>query len=217
MNKNISISLFRISGDSKYLDLVFSCPEEFHFTSLQLEVRFVEGNDFKSSFYDLSQALFPVDDSTDSDEDSYQTRFVVRLPIDKLGISTAAIYIGTFKAINNEDYLDELTSTAICSDVNYAYRCMMDDLFMKEKSDTSCEDLIPDEVIRKYLLLYGHTAAMAVEDLDTAQAYFKLIGNCFGNCPSNGRGKGSCCGNNSKCEEGLMYRRPPIHSCNCGR
>jgi hypothetical protein len=48
MNKSISISLFRVSGDSKYLDMIFSCPEEYHFTSLQLEARILENGKFNS-------------------------------------------------------------------------------------------------------------------------------------------------------------------------
>jgi hypothetical protein len=196
MNKNISISLFRVSGDRKYLDMIFSCPDEYHFTSLELEAKFVgdDGN-FQSSFFDLSAALF-------TEETKNQNRFVVRVPLEKLGLTVPAIYIATFKAdiildsedpnISEEENSTEITDTAICSDVVEAYKCMMDDLFMSEK-DSSCKDLVSDEVIRKYLLIYGHTAAMAARDLDTAQEYFRLIGNCFDKCGSKGRGQGSCC------------------------
>lgn len=215
MNKSISISLFRVSGDSKYLDMIFSCPEEYYFTSLQLEARILENGKFNSQFYDLSPALFDSEESNDSEETSVQHRFVVRIPLDKLGIFVPAIYIGTFIAENAEDYSqDPITDTAVCSDVNYAYRCMIDELFMHQKAE-SCTDVIPDEVIRKYLLLYGHQAAMAARDFETAQEYFRLIGNCFENCGPKGRGSGSCC--SGTCGGKHQFRPIHINPCNCGR
>jgi hypothetical protein len=75
MNKNISISLFRVSSDRKYLDMIFSCPEEYQFTSLELEARFVgdDGN-FQSSLFDLSAALF-------TEEVRDKNRFSVSVPL----------------------------------------------------------------------------------------------------------------------------------------
>lgn len=298
MNKSISISLFRVSGDSKYLDMIFSCPEEYYFDSLQLEVRFVENGTFKSEFFDLSQALF-IDSETE-EVIIEQKHWTVRLPLNKLGITVPAIYIATFNAqkksirtcrqfddqhyyyknqfddwvitngrlndtliydkdtdkiynsigeevivgtkngegsqwhfINDEGKIEDadipnfvqcnnciiedisqISDTAICSDVNYAYRCMMDELFIHQKEE-SCTDIISDEVIRKYLLLYGHQAAMSVRDFETAEEYFRLIGNCFENCGPRGRGEGSCC--SGTCDGKHQFRPIHINSCNCGR
>lgn len=205
-SNNISIELFRVSSDSKNLDMIFNCPDGCHFTSLTLEVMYInELSDFTSVNYDLSPALFG-----DTEQEEPKTRFVVSLPLDKLGISVPAIYVGYFKAEDSE--YNELTDKAICSDVNYVYRCMLDELFMKEGT---CDDLIPDEVIRKYLILYGHQAALAVEDFDAAKTYFRLMNNCFHKCGKPDRGIGSCCKGN--CADKLPQMRPPIHSCNCGR
>lgn len=209
MNKNISISLFRVSVDSKHLDMIFSCPEEYYFTSLKLEAKILENGKFNSESWELAPALF------DSEETSIQHRFVVSFPLDELGIFAPAIYIGTFTAENAEDYSqDPITDTAVCSDVNYAYRCMMDELFMHQKAE-SCTDVISDEVIRKYLLLYGHQAAMAARDFETAQEYFRLIGNCFENCGPKGRGSGSCC--DGTCGGKHQFRPIHINPCNCRR
>lgn len=248
MNKVINIGLFRISGDSKYLDMIFDCPREYYFNSLQLQVRFIEGSTFKSKFFDLSTELF--DTTTESTCTIDKKHWVVRLPLYKLGITFPAIYIGTLKAqpvfttildngtfkyalpypyydssiyevrYNTGEYaglvykidevdpligfdgewvmgkiytnccgndcsnqlLPELTESMICSDVNYAYRCMLDDIL----KDDPCEK-VSDDAIRKYLLLYGHQAALTVEDMETAETYFKLIGNCFEKCPANER------------------------------
>lgn len=260
MNNVISVGLFRVSGDSKYLDMIFDCPQDYYFDSLKLEVRFVEQSTFKSKFFDLSDALF---DTTSASTCTIKKKhWTVRLPLDKLEITVPAIYIatlhaspvfttvldnGTFKYAlpcpytNSSAYevryntgdnaglvyekngtdpfigfdgetvlgkiftnccgndctgqlLTEIEDTMICSDVNYAYRCMLDDLLKEGR----CES-ISDDAIRKYLLLYGHQAALAVEDMETAEAYFKLIGNYFNKC--------------------AVKDRPAKHAqpCNCGR
>ena len=286
-NRAISISLFRVSGDSRYLDMIFSCPREYYFSSLQLQVRVIQDNEFVSKFFDLSPALF--DNTPLSPTCTVNKKhWTVRLPLEKLGIQVPAIYIATLKAdrvfdeiIHKNDltyslpapygdpdtyeiidstaqvyYIDPETGetgepvvepdgnfvygfvytdpcaqlsneldpdTMICSDVNYAYRCMIDDLFMNEITKDSCEDVISDEVIRKYLILYGHQAALATEDLETAEMYFKLIGSCFNRpgCGSDGRTPGSCCGcgngSGSNCGHHNPPVRPPHNSCNCGR
>ena len=96
MNNVISISLFRVSGDSKSLDMIFSCPEDYYFDSLELEVKFVDNNIFKSKLFDLSPALF---DNTLSEKCTVnRKKWTVRLPLDKLGITVPAIYIATLKA-----------------------------------------------------------------------------------------------------------------------
>ena len=37
--KNISISLFRVSSDSKFLDMIIDCPMNYYFTYLEIETR----------------------------------------------------------------------------------------------------------------------------------------------------------------------------------
>ena len=31
-DKNITVSIFRISSDSEFLDMIFECPNNYHFT-----------------------------------------------------------------------------------------------------------------------------------------------------------------------------------------
>ena len=175
-NEHISISLFRVSSDSKYLDMIFSCPMNYYFTSLQLEVKYYNDSDkkFNSEFFDLSVALF-------SDSESAEKKhWNVRIPLEKLNIFVPAIYKATIKAseiVEEGEYADEIIDRMVCSDVNYAYKCMLNDLLEED----SCSE-ISDEAIRKYLLLYGHQSALACGDDEVAERYFKLIGNCFSNC-----------------------------------
>ena len=206
----ICINLFRVSSDSKYLDMMFSCPEGFYFTSLFLEVRFLSGNKFVSNNFDVSTALFMHDGEPIEDRQDW----TVRIPLDKLGITVPAIYKATFKISRIEDPEQTpcgpqvdcdcqndscLEDHAICSDVNQVYNCMLKDLM---KLEDPCFE-VSDELIREYLLLYGHQSALALGDLEIAERYFKLIINCFDNC-------------NNPC--GCTCNRPktiPTNSCNC--
>ena len=262
MNNVISVELFRVSGDSKYLDMLFSCPQDYYFDSLELEARIIDKGTFKSKFFDLSDALFNVD--IDPDCTIKNKHWTVRLPLYKLEITDPAIYIATLHAspvfttvldngsfkyslpcpytnknayevrynsgdfaglvyekngaeplvgYDEEEVVGRLITnccgdgcsgqlpqempetTMVCSDVNYAYRCMLDDLLAE---NNRC-DSVSDDAIRKYLLLYGHQAALSVRDMETAETYFKLIGNCFNKC--------------------AVKDRPAKHAqpCNCGR
>lgn len=199
MNDLISIELFRISGSSKELYMIFNCNDiqHFHFASLHLEVRFLEKGIFKSKFFDLSSALF-------GNQNQSRDHWTVKLPLEKLGISYPAIYIGTLIAAPNDpnqtnpcgcsDPTDTcLKATMVCSDVNGAYRCILNDLLKEERCDSVSED-----AIRKYLLLYGHQAALTAQDLETAELYFKLMGDCTNACSNN---------------HSVAHTQP----CNCGR
>lgn len=186
-NKAISVSLYRVSSDSYYLDTIIDCPENYNFTSFQLEVKQLVGGKYSSKKYDLSQACFP--ESTKG-----TTHFNFRLPIEAVqpGMGTypnPAIYIADLKAVNEKDDADVLTARMAASDVNFAYRCMLEDVM---NTGDRCHSL-SDDTIRNYLLLYGHQAAMNVEDFETAEVYYKQIANCFTNCGADYRDSSNSC------------------------
>lgn len=185
MNKEIAISLFRISSDSLYLDMLIDCPSDYHFTSATLTVKELISGDLVEKKFDLTDALF------DSKNAANKHHWDIRLPIEALGVSNPAMYYAKFVAENDQN--KEIKTKAVCSDVNNAYRCMLEDIL----SLTGSCDPISDDVIRKYLLLYGHQAALYVED-PVSEEYFKLIGNCFNSCPTDGRSNIN-------------------HLCNCGK
>lgn len=198
-DRNISVSLFRVSADSKFLDMVFDCPREYHFTYLQLETRTLnDDGKFVSQWFDLSKALF-------TEETKTKHHWTVRLPLNKIGINSPAIYIATLKAqypdweaieTTEEIEPDEITDEMICSDVNDAYYYLLDNVL---NVIDKCSG-ISDDAIRNYLILYAHIAALQQHDLDVAEVYFKLIINKFEKCPRNGRPD-----------------RIHTSSCNCGR
>lgn len=242
---SIEISVFRVSPDGKNLEMIFSCPEDFYFSSFMLEVKTLGDKDqIVSQFFDLSPALFinTVEDPTVCPT-VYKKEWSVILPLEKLGITEPAMYNATFKAeymydeygypflyndqevfhlITEGDYKgyirkideeevfedcngpvkghimddcetvkDELEDFAFASDVNFVFRCLLDGLMLDR-----CNP-VPDDVIRNYLILYGHMAAVAEKDFETAEYYFKVLAKCFKKC-------------------GEVSKNPIVHSpCNC--
>ena len=181
-----SVSLFRVSPDSKFLDLMIDCPKDYLFTSFILNIWLPSTNETKS--FDLSEAIFADDDNNPI----IQNHWIVRIPLEDLGITEPAMYYATLKS----EYIGEgdqtpLITELVASDVNYAYQCMLEEILKLDKCST-----LSDDMIRKYLLLYGHQSAMFVNHDETAKEYFKLISNCFGKCPTSvPKGTSSCgCG-----------------------
>ena len=84
-DKNITVSIFRISSDSEFLDMIFECPNDYHFTFLEVEVRLL-GKDgkFYSQWFDVSTVL-QFEENTD------KTKWNIRVPINKLGINSPGI------------------------------------------------------------------------------------------------------------------------------
>lgn len=198
-SKQIAISLFRVSADSKYLDMIFSCTDDYYFDSLELEVRYYDPSDkiMKSKYFDLSSAI--------GFEDHTQKRWVVRVPLVKLGIEVPAIYKGTLKIKPIQEGAEAPDPEyMVCSDVNYAYTCMLKDLLDLDNLADPCAQ-ISDEAIRKYLLLYGHQSALSVGDDEVAERFFKLIINCF-----------DLCGKSCSCSCGRQESKSKS-SCNCGK
>lgn len=201
MKNKLEIELFRVSPDSKYLDVMFSMPGGglgFYMSSFKLEVRDGMGN---VQNFDLSDAL-------GFDPTNHQSDWIIRIPLKDLGIDYPAIYIGTFKASINSNNLDrDIIDTAIASDVNNVYHCLLKDIL-----DTcgECYDSksVSDDVIRNYLILYGHQAAMYRRDLDVAERYFRILSKCFSSC-----GTGNCYTSSKCCGEKHIVKS----DCGCNK
>jgi hypothetical protein len=52
---------------------------------------------------------------------------------------------------------------------------------------------VSDDVVKKYLMLYGHQQALQAREIEIAKEYFKLMYNGFSKCGSVSR-SGSNCG-----------------------
>lgn len=120
-----------------------------------------------------------------------QNHWIIRIPLEDLGIAEPAMYYATLKSSNGNADEQPLITELVASDVNYAYQCMLDEVLKLDKCS-----VLSDDMIRKYLLLYGHQSAMFVNHDETAKEYFKLISNCFSKCSTSvPKGTSSCgCG-----------------------
>jgi len=67
--------------------------------------------------------------------------------------------------------INDIEDSMVCSDITQVYRCLLDSLLMQK----DCCSTISDDLIRNYLILYGHQAALATGDFETAETYFKLM------------------------------------------
>lgn len=198
-NKAISVGLFRVSSDGSYLDLIIDRSTDYNFSKFTLQVKKLQQGRYIITKYDLYEATF---------KDKTDTHYNFRIPLEVFGtVNAPAIYIANLEVVNVNNVDDIIEDTLVTSDVNFAYRCMLDDIL---KSAECCTP-ISDTAIRNYLLLYGHQAAMSVEDFDTAEQYYKLISQCFDSCGRDYRYGDSNC---HTCNNPAPI---PEHSCNCGK
>lgn len=186
MKNKLEIELFRVSPDSKYLEVIFNMPGAylgFYMSSFKLEVRDGNGNHY--SPFDLTEAV-------GFSPDNHTSHWVIRIPLEDLGVNYPAMYIATFKAsLQTENCNKEIIDTAICSDVSSVYQCLLEDI-VDSCDNCSKGSSVSDETIRNYLILYGHQSAMYRRDLDVAERYFKILSKCFKSC--SGGCNTNCCG-----------------------
>lgn len=98
------------------------------------------------------------------------------IPLSDLGDVGSSIYKVDLKAsFGNEECID----TIYVSDVEFMYECMLEELNLIDLD--SCTP-VSNDLITKYLLLYGHTLAMSYKDIDRAEYFFKKMKNCPGVC-----------------------------------
>lgn len=122
-----------------------------------------------------------------------QTKWEGRLILSELGINYPAIYTLTFTALCKGKEDIKSVNSAICSDVNYVYNCLLEDII----TDCDCcsnGGELSDNAIRNYLILYGHNAAMWQRDYTTAEEYFKILSRCFKNCGCSNKSVTKNCG-----------------------
>lgn len=100
MNQQINISLFRVSSDGKFLDVIVSCPRGFQFTSFMLKALYKLNGEDKEFSYDIGDKIFhELKDANGHHALSHKNHWTMRIDIAKdLNIGVPAIYVGTFNA-----------------------------------------------------------------------------------------------------------------------
>ena len=162
-----------------WLDIIFRLPLGYKCTDIQVTPTFyspsyIPGDTY--SFEELATEVVAGIDWAISD-----------IAIDEYwGVSTSAfgIYRVDIYAERNEDipesedFPDELHTELFTSDVEFVYHCLAPSLL------ELCGDCspIPDSILSQYLLLWGHTAALQIKDLPTAEYMYKKMLNCGNPC-----------------------------------
>lgn len=122
-NANISISLFRVSGDGQYLDVIIDCPHGYQFSQFDLTAQYKNANgEEQEDTFNIGDGLFyELAEIAEDGEYKYvlskRTHWVIRINIaEQLELpNIRAMYFATFKAksiylghsiLNDEDMED---------------------------------------------------------------------------------------------------------------
>lgn len=175
--KAISISLAKIDYDfdEPYIKIIADCPSGYRFTNMTITVQMPNGNKWIEKDFDASKLIAGKDD------------VVLNIPVSVLeGVEGPAMYYiklvaKLIKGEEPENPCEELPAVIetdiYLSDVHGVYRCLLDGLLHADP----CEG-VSNEVIKNYLILYGHQAALADGDLKNAKELYKLLHKCFSKC-----------------------------------
>lgn len=180
--KAISVSLAKIDYDlgQPYIKMIADCPSGYEFTLFHISVHMIQDGKWVTKYFDVSPAI------------AGQDKTAMSFPIHYLPeVSGPAIYELELKAEHLTTY-EEIFDKLILSDVYYVYRDLLDGLLSTDR----CNPL-SDELIKKYLILYGHQQALQ-EDFDVAKELFKLLHSNFTKCGDSSRTVN--CGCHDRCK-----------------
>jgi hypothetical protein len=168
MKKAISVSLAKIDYNlgNPHMYILADCPMEYQFCGFDITVYMINSyGNWVENHYNASSVINGKED------------IILNLPISSLhGVTGPAIYRVILKAehVNNYDLIDD---TLYLSDAHGVYRNLLNGL----TKDITCGS-VDDEVVKQYLMLYAHEAALLSGDIDVAKDMFKLMHKNFNNC-----------------------------------
>lgn len=164
----IQINLFRISSDSKYIDIIIECPTGYHFNSMY--IKRYDGEDIYEGWKNCSTLLSGT-----------TTKETLRIATSAFGAST--LFYGQFGVISDEIGGEEIPiAYAICSDINKIYTNLINSI-LKLKSCTKLDDTL----YFKYMTLYAHSEAMRLNRYEDAERLYKTLNDLFSICGSSAR------------------------------
>ena len=186
-NKAISVSLAKIDYNlgKPHIYILADCPNGYQFCRFDIIVHMYQAGQWIDKQYDVAGLIASKND------------VVLDLPVENLsGVSGPSIYRIILEAIDTTTN-DEIEDELFLSDVHGLYRNIVNGL----TEDLTCNS-VPDDIIKQYLILYAHEAALASGDLDVAKDLFKLAHNAFSKCGHSLQGDFGC--------------MKPTHTTNCG-
>lgn len=186
----IDLSIFRVSTDGNFLEVIAECPYDFEFISFQINIP----TDFKKKEFEIYQINIPQN----------QNKLIIKIPISSFN-QNIHLYQATFKAHIKEDPIkewnvEEFTLQAVCSDVNFVYDYLLDDVINLTSFCSNKESY--DRLIKNYLILYAHQEAMRLNHIYDALYFYNILLNNFKKC-----------GNFDRFNQKIY----PDPACNCGK
>lgn len=180
MTDVLNIETCRISREQgkTWLYCVFELPLEYGVVGIQLSpyvfINGVEQNYDPITFDSADLSTQFVDGKTNT----------IMIPISDLSDQMSLYGIYQLRiTVKDRNTTETSISEIWVSDVEFMYHCLIPSIL---NLNNDCVG-ISDDVIRKYLLLYGHQSAVQLKDFPTAKyLYKKMIESCGQKCnPSN--------------------------------
>lgn len=180
--KAISVSLAKIDYDcgEPYIHLIASAPYDFVFSGLKITVCTPEKQDTHWSI---------IDDSELIGKKHIHTRIQLSNLFDKNNY-TPSIFklILSAEPCGEDNVTEEVEPRHLwLSDVHGIYKYFIDELMNTNK----CTE-ISNDMIQKYLLLYGHQQALSEYDFSTAMEFFALMHKGFSKCGNYNKLESNC-------------------------
>jgi len=175
-NKAISVSLAKIDYDfgKPVIKIIADCPLDYTFDRMDIITYEVDGSDWKRLQFDASGLIADKND------------IVFYLPVESLeGVVGPCIYDIYIHA--TDGFTEEIYDRIYLSDVHGVYRHLLDGML----NQGNCEAM-SDDLMQKYLMLYGHQQALQAGDLEIAKELFKLMHKGFSKCGNSGRTETNC-------------------------
>lgn len=184
----ITVDLAKIdyNAGEPYLHLNISAPHSYTFSQVHITVctpkkEETYWNVIDNTIIGKKSAVTGIKLSDLFDDGNYQ------YSIFKIYLKAVPSYTAE-KAANPEIlYKPQIERELWVSDVHGVYRFLIDELLNSD----DCSD-ISNEVIQKYLLLYGHQQALSEQDLSTAMEFFTLMHQGFTKCNNFSRTVSNC-------------------------
>lgn len=174
--KAIEVSLAKIDYNlgKPYLYVDASCPYGYYLTAFYITVYQVDATgQWTEKYYDIINAI--------QQDETPVVDLRMTMPISILeDIEGPAIYKIKLVADPDLDLINEdavIDDKLFLSDVYGIYRQLLNGLLNSDH----CNPL-SDDLVKQYLMLYGHQQALHDGDLDVAKELFKLLHKGFSKC-----------------------------------
>lgn len=184
MKKHIIIELCEINRreGATWIDIIASCPRDYVISQCNVYIEYFNGTVWET-LPSLIYKINPTDEAYLNLEVSPEVSKYALYTVELIALTTSS------ELDDAEDADGKITETAYISDVEFMYDCMLQELFDKQDS---CNP-VSDDLISKYLMLYGHQLAQRYNETYQLSSYlYKKMLTCGSIC--NAKQTATSCG-----------------------